>query len=753
MFIPLRGRSKTSILHPAGGFACYYGVTVNLLLLLLALSQDPKDSGKGADMDYGPFFSSTVSRTKSEKDADILAFKGITVKVGKDAAVCYDTDLLRMAGAWTGGFLDLSFTHMATSKGLFPTRPGAPLKFATKVGPGWGKGDDFKDPRAQNRGPLPKDWAQYKGLFVDGDHVVLSYTVGSVPVLEMPGFLESGSATAFTRTFNLGPSDAPLKLLVFDDDAPGHVEVGLAAAPGTAKLETSGKSTIFLNIPAHAAPVRFMVILWIGAKGDLSSVKQIPDLAAHCNGGLPRWTAPLVTKGVLGKDDGPLAVDTLTLPDENPWKSWLRTSGLDFFPDGRAAVSTWSGDVWVCSGIDATLEKLTWKRFATGLYEPLGLKIVDGLIYVLGRDQITRLRDLNGDGEADAYESFCNLGVTMASYHAFHYDLQTDREGNFYYLVGGNHVEPEVLLHNCLLKVSKDGSTIETLATGFRATNGMAIGPNDEIVCADNEGNWMPAARFDWIKKGGFYGFVSDPAHTNAAHPAPKRPDPEPPLCWIPKAQDNSSGGQVWVSSDKWGPLKGHLLHTSYGTASLFHVLTQNVGGVMQGGVVQFPQKFATGLMRARFSPADGDLYVTGLRGWQTAAVRDGALQRVRVTGKPFRTVAEMKVTKAGVALTFTDPLDPETAADAGSYAAQQWNYETSAKYGSPDWSVADPKKKGRDTIEVAAAKLSGDGKTVTLEIPGLKPVMQMGIKVRVRSADAAPVSLDVYLTINKVPE
>jgi len=52
----------------------------------------------------------------------------------------------------------------------------------------------------------------------------------------------------------------------------------------------------------------------------------------------------------------------------------------------------------------------------------------------------------------------------------------------------------------------------------------------------------------------------------------------------------------------------------------------------------------------------------------------------------------------------------------------------------------------------VAAARLSADGKTVTLEIPGLKPVMQMGIKVRVRSADAAPVSLDVYLTINRVP-
>jgi len=372
---------------------------------------------------------------------------------------------------------------------------------------------------------------------------------------------------------------------------------------------------------------------------------------------------------------------------------------------------------------------------------------------VLGRDQITRLRDLNGDGQADAYDNFCNLGVTMASYHAFHYDLQTDREGNFYYLVGGNHVDPDTPLHNCLLKVSKDGSTIESIATGFRATNGMAIGPNDEIICADNEGNWIPSSRVDWVRKGGFHGFVSDPSHTNASHPAPKVGEPVPPLCWIPKALDNSSGGQVWVASDKWGPLNGHLLHTSYGTASLFHVLTQDAGGVMQGGVVQFPNKFATGIMRARFNPADGQLYVTGLRGWQTAGVRDGALQRVRATGKPFHTVSELKVIRDGLVLTFTEPLDPETAADGDSYALQQWNYDWSAKYGSPDLSVADPKKKGRDTVDVKSAKLSPDGRSVTLEVPGLKPVMQMGVKVRVRSAAKAPVTLDLYLTINKVPQ
>jgi len=84
----------------------------------------------------------------------------------------------------------------------------------------------------------------------------------------------------------------------------------------------------------------------------------------------------------------------------------MRLTALDFFSDGRCAVCTMNGDVWIVSNIDANLERVTWKRFATGLYEPLGLRIVDDTIYVLGRDQITRLHDLNGDGEADFYEDF-----------------------------------------------------------------------------------------------------------------------------------------------------------------------------------------------------------------------------------------------------------------------------------------------------------------------------------------------------------
>ena len=72
----------------------------------------------------------------------------------------------------------------------------------------------------------------------------------------------------------------------------------------------------------------------------------------------------------------------------------MRVSGFDFLPDGhRAAVCTWDGDVWSVGGLDRPAEGLTWQRIASGLFQPLGLKIVAGQIYVACRDQIVRLHD------------------------------------------------------------------------------------------------------------------------------------------------------------------------------------------------------------------------------------------------------------------------------------------------------------------------------------------------------------------------
>jgi len=532
----------------------------------------------------------------------------------------------------------------------------------------------------------------------------------------------------------------------------------------------------------------FQIVLWKGSPGALQKFHQavaklvIPSgLDQLTKGGPPRWPKPVVTQGALATSggEGPYVVDTLTEPVPNPWKANTFFGGFDFFPDGRAAICTFHGDVWIVSGIDNKLDKLTWRRFATGLFQPLGLKVVSGKIYVTGRDQITRLHDLNNDGEADFYENFNNDTIVTANYHEFCLDLQTDKAGNFYYAKGSPWT-PDVRTpyQGTMLKISKDGSKLEVFATGLRAPNGAGMGPHDELTVSDNQGHWMPASKLNLIKKGGFYGMMPAAQHElelhkgdktyklNPSDPVARReqagapfdgsaPIPDnydQPICWLPMNMDNSSGGQVWATTDKWGPLKNHMLFTSYGRGTLFHVMTEEVDGVTQAGMVRFPLKFQTGLMRGRVNPKDGQVYVSGLRGWQTDGTKDGGFYRVRYTGKPVHTPLELHALKDGLQIQFTGVMDAASATDVANYSIEEWDYTYSGNYGSPEVSVADPKIKKHDKVEIKSARLANDGKTVLLEIPGLQPVNQMKIKMSLKAADGTTVNQEIHNTINKVP-
>lgn len=731
----------------------------------------PAPSVTAPRMDYGSMLTYTVGLPATPgKTNENLALKGICIRLGgsNEAAVCFDTDLLHYYAGWTGGFLDISQTHLTSSKGSWHALVEGDVKFSTQLANGRARAGYFPDPRPIAAGPLPREWGRFKGVYRNGSRVILNYTVRGVEVFETPDCVTTNGLTFFVRTFHLEPGRRSVFMRLCDvDPGKGRIvtaEKGEVAGlvgerttwvrvdGGQGRIEATADGHLQVRLPATNSPVDFRVILWSGPADNVTR-KSGDFLLLHppinpkdlCQGGPVQWPQTLVTRGRLGSG-GAYVVDTVSIPFDNPWRSWMRLTAFDFFSDGRAAVSTWNGDVWLVSGLDDKLDRVTWKRFAAGLFEPLGLRIVNDEVFVLCRDQLMRLRDLNGDGEADFYECFNNDTWVSPSYHAFAFDLQTDRAGNFYYTRCGQRVDPALPLNGGMVIVSKDGLHAELIATGLRAANGMAIGPNDEIVCGDNQGNWIPSSRINWIKTGGFYGYLPH------ARREPPPTDYEKPICWLPMTIDNSSGGQAWVTSDRWGPLKGQLLHTSYGRGTLFLTLMEDVDGVRQGGVVQFPLKFDSGIMRARFNPRDGQLWVCGLRGWQTGGGRDGALQRVRYTGKPVHLPSALRVAKSGLNITFTSEMNEASATDDQNYAVEQWNYEWTEKYGSPEFSAANPGKQGHDSVAIKSVKLSADRKTVFLEIPEIKPVMQMKIRFRLKAADGTPVEHEIYNTINRVP-
>jgi hypothetical protein len=680
--------------------------------------------GRYALTDYGPFLTRALGPA-----GDPIALAGHLLRVGPESTVCFDPQLLRVAAAWTGPFLSWP-TEKDGVAGL-PNVAGK-LLFRNPAIPGVVA---IKDPllpapaagRPAPGAPLPREQGHWRGLYVHGPDVVLSYTVGPAEILELHGF-ENG---AFTRTIEVKGLAGILQVLV----GPADLEAGVLG--GQHPQFVGGNGGTYLQIRTNGT-----------YKISIPGRKVAPPepLEPLTKGGGLRWPEPVVTKGVLGKEPGAWQVDTLTIPYENPSNSYMRIVALDFFPDGRAAVATLDGDVWIVSGINEKLEKLVWKRFAAGLYQPLGLRIVNGAIYALGRDQVTRLVDLNGDGEADFYENFNNDCMLGTSYGEYAMDLQVGPDGDFYYTKAGTMGYGSATPHSgCVLKLARDGSKLEVFAVGFRSAMGLCIGPDGFMTATDQQGNFMAECPIVHVKKGGFYGFVLE------HYPETKTRPREPAISWLPMDVDNSSGGQVWVSGDRWGPLKGRLLHTSYGQSKLLLALLDE--SREQGGVVRFPLQFASGIMRAQFNPVDGQLYCAGLRGWQTTAAKEGCLQRVRYTGKPALLPVSMKVRKAGIDLTFTDPLDAETAGDPDSYAAQWFNVVSTPDYGSPEFNATNPAKRGREKLAVTAAKLLEDGKTVSLDLEGFRPVTNLIVKFSIRSAAGAKIQNEVFLTINRLPD
>jgi hypothetical protein len=273
------------------------------------------------------------------------------------------------------------------------------------------------------------------------------------------------------------------------------------------------------------------------------------------------------------------------------------------------------------------------------------------------------------------------------------------------------------------------------------------VGPDGELVVSDNQGNWIPSSKVNWVRPGGSYGFA----------PHSKREDAnrrfDPPMVWLPHSVDRSTGQPSWVTSDKFGLPVGQMLLTSYGNASLFVMLHEEVDGQKQGGVVRIPVDFDSGVMRQRFHPVDGQLYLVGLKGFDTKANQDGCFHRVRYTGKPHGLPVRLRTIKGGIELSFAQPLERAAATDAQNYAVEQWNYLWSDKYGSADYSVSDPKKKGRDALDVERVELSADGKVLTIRVPELTPAMQTGVEVKLKSAAGEPVEWTLYSTINAMPK
>ena len=482
-------------------------------------------------------------------------------------------------------------------------------------------------------------------------------------------------------------------------------------------------------------------------------------------GGPPRWPERLdvpieLGEASTGSDVEPsgsgagslgYAIDTIAVPsgEQNPWQALIYVGGLAFHPDGSAYVCSIHGDVWRVSGFDYPSRRAVWQRFASGLQQPLGMVIDGNGIFVLGRDQITRLHDLNGNGEADFYECYSDAFETSPAGHDYICGLGRDGDG-YFYTASGNQG---------LLRISPDGSAAEVLATGFRNPDGLGLDADGTVTVPMSEGEWTPASMIAAVTPGKPRRLVSagrvigdgTPPHFGYRGPRDAVP-PALPMVYLPRGLDNSAGGQVRADSDRWGPLSGQLIHFSYGAATHFLLLRDEVGGVIQGGVVPLEGEFRSGAHRGAVRPQDGQLYVGGAAGWGTYAIDDGSFQRVRYTGRPVQTPVGFHPHRGGVVVRFVEVLG-EDVTDPRLHFAQAWNYRYGPGYGSPEYSTRHPETPGHDPLTIRAAHRSADGKALFLEIPELQPVNQLHLSLTVSPDRRCELFLTLHALDPGLPE
>ena len=450
---------------------------------------------------------------------------------------------------------------------------------------------------------------------------------------------------------------------------------------------------------------------------------------------------------------------------EIPENIELEVGGMDFLPDGRLAVCTRKGEVWLLDDLDG---EVSYSLFARGLHEPLGLSVRDGRICVAQRGEVTALSDENGDGWADRFETLYELPLT-GNYHEYHYGPLWRPDGSFMTTlnVGWEGKGVSKSLYRGWMLRTVPGRKPTPYASGMRSPAGFGTNAEGDIFVAENQGDWIGSGRITHLDEGDFAGHPAGLAWADrgdtpvqlrsaditneygtmyAAHRALGKGF-KLPAVWFPHGILGISTAAIRTdrTEGKFGPFAGQLFVSDQGQSKIMRVALEKVNGEYQGAVFPFREGFSSGLLRLNWDEK-GELYAgQTARGWAATGGEEFALEKLSWTGKtPFEMYA-IRATDQGFDVTFTEPVRPADVRP-GAFAIQNFTYKYHNTYGSPAVDIRDN--------AVEAAQLLPDGKTVRLTLAGFRPGYIYEVKLTgLRSTTGQNLLHDFgYYTLNAIP-
>ncbi len=447
----------------------------------------------------------------------------------------------------------------------------------------------------------------------------------------------------------------------------------------------------------------------------------------------------------------------------------LEVGGLETLPDGRLAVATRRGEIWIVenpSGANGGRPHFT--RFAQGLHEALGLSYRDGALYTAQRSELTRLRDMDGDGKADRFETVYSWPLS-GNYHEYSFGPVFSPKGDMIVtlnLAWVGYGDSFVKWRGWMLQIDPKG-VMTPFAAGFRSPSSFGYNLDGDLFYSENQGDWVGSGGITHVETGDFVGnpmslkWSGEPGSpvtlTKSDIPdtgepkfeAAKRvPHLKTPAVWFPHAILGISTSAILVDSTRggFGPFAGQLFVGDEGQSKIMRVFLEKVNGVYQGVVFPFREGFASGVFREVWGK-DGSMYVGQTsRGWAATGKSPYGLQRLVWTGAmPFE-AHRVEARPDGFEVTFTSPVDRAIAEQPSSYAVTSFIYKYHHIYGSPVINQM--------THAIRAVVISPDGRSARLLVDSLREGYIFELKMAgVRSASGAPLLHDFgYYTLNQIP-
>jgi glucose/arabinose dehydrogenase len=455
-------------------------------------------------------------------------------------------------------------------------------------------------------------------------------------------------------------------------------------------------------------------------------------------------------------------IETIPIPESIV----LEAGAIQMMPNGQVAVSTRLGDIYMIDGaLETPPNHVKFTKFASGLHEVLGLALRDGWLYCSQRPEITRMKDIDGDGRADIFETVASPWAQTGDYHEFAFGSKFDKDGYMWVVLclTGSFTS-EAPYRGWCFRVSEDGKAIPT-CSGIRSPGGIATNYLGDMFYTDNQGPWNGACALKHLVPGHFMGNPSgntwykltdalgprppDPTSGSRMHiEAKKIPELIPPAVLFPYGKmGQSASGIANDFTGKFGPFKDQLFVGDQTHSTVMRVYLEKVRGRYQGACFMFKEGFASGSLSLEFAPS-GSLFVGGTdRGWGSRGGKPFALQRLDWTGAmPFE-IHEMHAKSDGFELTFTEPVDAASAANPASYTIETYDYIYQASYGSPEVD--------RTTPTIKSIKVAPDRKSARLIIDGLQEghVHELHFP-GIRSAKGEPLLHPAaYYTMNYIPD